>query len=478
MAKPDLSKDSDLITSAAPAEVAELDLYEKREKIYTRSMEGFFQRIRLYTGWPLLLGYFTLPWLMLGDRPLILFDLPARKFHLFGYTFWPQDLSILGLILVASAIALFFVTSLAGRVWCGYTCPQTVWTAIFMWIEQHTEGTRNQRIKLDKQPWDREKVIRKSMKHIGWLGFAVLTGVTFIGYFTPIRGIVSDTVAFEVPLMTWSWILFFTLATYINAGWAREQVCKYVCPYARFQAAMFDRKTLIISYDAGRGEPRGARKRQLSEDDSGKGSCVDCRLCVQVCPTGIDIREGLQYECISCALCIDACNSIMEKMGYQRDLIRYTTEQALAEGGTVKLDSVFKRWKVIAYAIALVMVLSLLAFRLGSIAPVEITVTPDRLALTSYSGVGAENRYVVKIVNKGDNLQRATLSLSKDSGLQLIGPRNFMLQPFEVLSFPVRVAAPTEHNHVPTIPVIPLVFELIFDGVTYQSESRFVYLSR
>jgi len=273
----------------APAEVGELDLYQKRERIYTRKVEGFFQRLRLYTGWPLLLLYFGLPWLQWEGHQAIWFDLPGRKFNIFGLTLWPQDFPLLAWLLMIAAFSLFTVTVFAGRVWCGYTCPQTVWTSIFMWAEQVTEGTRNQRIRLDQGPWNANKLWRKSAKHAMWLGFAALTGVTFIGYFSPIRQLVVDLPTGGASGWAWAWTTFFTLATYINAGWMREQVCMYMCPYARFQSVMFDHDTLIVSYDGRRGEPRGSRKRGQDPRAVGLGDCIDCELCVQVCPTGIDV---------------------------------------------------------------------------------------------------------------------------------------------------------------------------------------------
>lgn len=330
----------------APAEVGEVDLYKKREKIYTRKIEGFFQKIRMYTGWPLLLGFYIMPWLQWDGRQAMLFDLPARKFHVLGLTFWPQDMSMLAFVLIIAAFALFLVTALFGRVWCGYTCPQTVWTSMFMWAEQKAEGTPNQRRKLDEGPMSFEKVRRKALKHTMWMVIAFGTGFTFIGYFSPIYDLGFKVFSFDLSLMEFAWITFFTMATYINAGWMREQVCLHMCPYARFQSVMFDRDTLIVSYDAARGETRGSRKKSADPKALGLGDCIDCELCVQVCPTGIDIRNGLQYECISCALCIDACASIMDKMGYEKGLIRYTTENEL-EGKTHHL----LRGRVIGYVL-------------------------------------------------------------------------------------------------------------------------------
>ncbi|MDT8429679.1 MAG: cytochrome c oxidase accessory protein CcoG [Pseudomonadales bacterium] len=381
------------------------NLYEKKEKIYTRRMEGLFQTIRLFTGWPLLLAYFLAPWLQLEGRQAILFDLPARKFHIFWLTLWPQDFVLLMWTLAIAAFALFFITTLWGRVWCGYTCPQTIWTAIFMWAEQITEGERNQRIKLDGTPslfsrdgWNRagwNKFWKRGLKHGMWLGFAALTGITFIGYFYDIRQLLMDALAWQLPLVTVAWCLFFTLATYINAGWLREHVCIYMCPYARFQSAMFDRDTLIISYDEARGEARGSRKRNSDYQAMGLGDCIDCTLCVQVCPTGIDIRDGLQYECIGCAHCIDACDSIMSKMNYPKGLISYTTQNRL-EGGSWT----WKRPKLIAYGGALLLMLFMFALVLLTRTPLSIDVLRDRGTLyQEVAGGLIENVYTLKIIN-------------------------------------------------------------------------------
>ena len=376
----------------APAEST--DLYKKREKIFTRYVGGVYQKLRFYTGWPLLLGYFGLPWLMWGERQAVLFDLPARQFHLLGLTIWPQDLWLLGWLLMIAAFGLFTVTSLVGRLWCGYTCPQTVWTAIFMWVEQITEGQRHQRIRLDKAPWTWNKIWRRTAKHGMWLGWAFLTGLTFVGYFTPIRELTVDV----FTLQTWGWaplwILFFTCATYINAGWLREQVCTYMCPYARFQSAMFDKDTLIVSYDAARGEPRGSRKRNA--DNTGLGDCIDCQLCVQVCPTGIDIRNGLQYQCIGCAHCIDACNEVMEKMEYAPGLVRYTTENALAGKPTRIL-----RGRSIGYALVCAVLITAFVFMLFAREGFGFDIIRERGALYHVESDGEiRNEYQLKVMNK------------------------------------------------------------------------------
>jgi cytochrome c oxidase accessory protein FixG len=370
-----------------------LNLYEKREKIFVRSIEGFYQNIRLFTGWPLLIGYFGLPWLFINGHQAILFDLPERKFHIFWLTLWPQDFALLSWSLIIAAFLLFFVTNLLGRVWCGYTCPQTVWTSIFMWAEQTAEGERHQRMRLDRQSLNFEKFWRRSLKHTLWLGFAFLTGLTFVSYFYGMREIIVDAYHFEVSAVAVFWTAFFTLATYINAGWMREQVCMYMCPYARFQSAMFDRDTLIVSYDKERGDPRGSRKR--GDTDSGKGDCVDCSLCVQVCPTGIDIRDGLQYQCINCALCIDACNSIMDKMDYDHGLVRYTTQNQ-QEGR----QWTWKRPKLIGYAVGILVMITAVSMVLLTRVPLELDVLRSRgMLFQEVSGGYVQNIYTLKLIN-------------------------------------------------------------------------------
>lgn len=414
------------------------NLYEKREKIYIRSMEGIFQKIRTYTGWPLLLGYFLLPWLQIEGRQAMLFDLPERQFHILWLTLWPQDLVLLIWTLVIAAIALFFVTTLWGRVWCGYTCPQTVWTAIFSWAEQVAEGERHQRIKLDQTPslfsrngrnragWN--KVWRRTLKHVMWLGFAALTGVTFVAYFYGIREFLYDSWHLQLPLTAVAWSVFFTLATYINAGWMREQVCIYMCPYARFQSAMFDKDTLIISYDPARGETRGARRKGSDYKAQDLGDCIDCTMCVQVCPTGIDIRDGLQYECIGCAACIDACDSVMEKMEYPKGLISYTTENKLA-GGTWT----WRRPKLLAYGLALALMLALFSATIVIRTPLRLDATRDRSQLyQEVPGGLIENVYTIKATNMTNSPRQFRLNLT--------GMSNAEILPDTIIDVPERTA--------------------------------------
>jgi cytochrome c oxidase accessory protein FixG len=464
--------DKDLIDvqEIAPAEVGEIDLYQHREKIYTRKMEGFFQRLRLLTGWPLLIGYFLLPWLNWDERQAILFDLPARKFHILGLTFWPQDFPMLAFLLIIAAFSLFTVTVFAGRVWCGYTCPQTVWTSIFMWLEQFTEGSRNQRVRLDKAPWSVRKLTKKLLKHGSWLFVAFATGLTFVGYFYPIRTLSYEMLSFSTGQWQILWTLFFTCATYINAGWMREQVCMYMCPYARFQSVMFDHDTLIVSYDAKRGEDRGSRKRGSDHRAANLGDCVDCELCVQVCPTGIDIRDGLQYQCIGCALCIDACNSIMDKMEYPTGLIRYTSEREL-DGGKTR----WARPRIIAYLIVLCVMVGVFSYNVINRIPVELTVIRDRTELYLLTSDGQiENIYTLQLVNMDREMHEFEISISGIEGAAIVGETLHTLNGGEVRSVTLRVSAAPDTIEKPST-------ELNFTAVatdesilTATSESRFM----
>lgn len=396
-------------------------------KIYVRSVQGFFNNLRNVTLWGLMLGYFATIWLDWGDRQAVLFDLPARQFHVFGMTFWPQDFILLSFTLIIAAYGLFTITTLAGRVWCGYTCPQTAWTFVFMWLEEFFEGPRNKRIKSDKGKMTKSLFFRKAGKHISWLAFAFLTGVTFVGYFYPVKELFPDLVSFELNAWATFWILFFTLATYGNAGWLREKVCIYMCPYARFQAVMFDQDTLIVSYDEKRGERgsgRGPRKKDVNPVEANMGDCIDCNLCVQVCPTGIDIRDGLQYQCIGCALCIDACDDVMDKMNYDKGLIRYTTEHALEGNETHIL-----RPKLIGYMATLTLMVGVFIYILFTRSPVEVDVLRDRGPLFVKTSQGLiQNTYTVKVMNKTQGSQRFEISIDGFDHYQLKGKTKFKLR--------------------------------------------------
>ena len=412
------------------------ELYAKRQKIYPREVHGVFAGLRVL-GVSVLLGlYYVVPWLRWDGHQAVLFDLPARKFYIFGLTFWPQDFFFLAWLLVIAALSLFFFTALAGRLWCGYACPQTVWTELFLWIERKVEGDRNRQMKLDKGPMNAAKLRVKTTKHALWLALSAWTGFTFVGYFTPITELWHSLLGFTLGPWETFWIVFYGFATYGNAGWMREQVCIYMCPYARFQSAMFDRDTLIISYDDKRGEPRGSRKKSLDHHAAGLGDCVDCTLCVQVCPTGIDIRDGLQYQCIGCAACIDACDEVMSKMSYPKGLIRYTTENAL-EGRAAHV----LRPRIAVYALFLLVLTAGLIYAISQREPIALDIIRDRNILYRETDMGfVENVYTLKLINMDDVTHEYRLSVSGLPGLQLeTAQATIKVGSGEVRDFPARV---------------------------------------
>lgn len=461
MSKDHISSDSEKIIVT--------DLYQSKEKIYVRRIKGVFRNFRFFGGLLLFGAYFGTLWLNWDGKQAILFDLPNRQFHIFGITFWPQDFVLLAWALIISAFALFFITVYAGRVWCGYTCPQSAWTWIFMFIEEKTEGKRNARIKLDQQSWSANKVIRKSLKHILWMFVAVATAVTFIGYFTPIRQLIPDLLYFNANGWSIFWIAFFTLATYGNAGFLREQVCIYMCPYARFQAVMFDKDTLIVSYDSARGEARGARKRGVDPAELGLGDCIDCDLCVQVCPTGIDIRDGLQYECIGCAACVDACDSVMEKMGYEKGLVRYTTENNL-EGNKTQL----LRPRLIGYGAALTVMIVAFSAVLITRVPLELDIIRDRGALYQMTSNGLiQNSYLIKVANMTDEPQRFELSVSGMEGLAFQSQEFIDVPAAGIASLPTTLTLPEALNQLPTNKIYFTIVSESDESLNSTEESRF-----
>jgi len=382
-------------------------LYQAAEKIYPREVDGRFARLRIASAIALLGAYYGVAWLSWDGQQLLLFDLPARKFYVFGLVLFPQDFFFLSWLLIIAALSLFFFTALAGRLWCGYACPQTVWTEAFLWMEWLVEGKGAARRKLDRGPWNANKIRRKLAKQMLWIGFALWTGFTFVGYFTPIRDLAVKVATLSLGGWEMFWILFYGFATYGNAGFMREQVCKYMCPYARFQSAMFDRDSLIISYDRNRGEPRGSRRREDDQKAKGLGDCIDCTLCVQVCPTGIDIRKGLQYECIACAACIDACDSVMDRMGYPHGLIRYSTQHSMEGQKTHVL-----RPRMFVYGALLAALSISFLVALFMRVPVELDVIRDRNALYREARPGfIENVYLLRIINKDDEPHVYTLDV-------------------------------------------------------------------
>ena len=398
-----------------------VSLFEAHKTIHPRSVSGRFARWRWVMVWLTQLVFYGLPWLEWGQRQAVLFDLGARRFYIFGLVLYPQDFIYLAGLLVASALSLFLFTALAGRLWCGYACPQTVYTEIFMWIERRIEGDRIARMRLDAAPWSAAKWARKSAKHLVWLVLALWTGLTFVGYFSPLREL-SASLA-EAGLASWEafWVLFYGLATYGNAGFLREQVCMYMCPYARFQSAMFDRDTMIVSYDEPRGEPRGSRPRRADPAALGLGACIDCTLCVQVCPTGIDIRKGLQYECIACGACADVCDEVMDKMGYARGLVRYSTQNATQ--GAWSMGQIWRRAmrpRVLVYAALLLAVGVAMVAGLWLRTPFKVDVVRDRGALARIvQGGMLENVYRLQIMNATESSQRYRLGASGIQGLHV-----------------------------------------------------------
>lgn len=383
-------------------------LYQRQEKIYPREISGRFNRLRVIAAWILLGLFYVVAWIQIDGQQIVLFDLPARKFYVFGLTFWPQDFLFLAILLIIAAFCLFFFTALAGRLWCGYACPQTVWTEVFVALERFAEGNRMQRMKLDKAPMSGQKFRRKFTKQFLWVTFSLWTGFTFVGYFTPIRELAVAIAQFETGPWETFWVLFYGLATYGNAGYLREQVCKYMCPYARFQSAMFDADTLVISYDPERGEKRGKRARKANLEDLGLGDCIDCSWCVQVCPTGIDIRDGLQYDCIACGACIDACDQIMDKMNYPRGLIKYTTQHAIE-----KKPSRILRPRIFIYLGLLTVLCIGFALGVGGRDPLITDVIRDRNALYRVNNERVENTYTLSLINKTDDTQRYVISVQE-----------------------------------------------------------------
>jgi len=445
-------------------------MYESQKKIYPREMGGRFANLSKLATLTLLGLFYLVPWLTWDDRQAFLFDLPARKFYLLGLTLWPQDFPYLALLLIIAALSLFFFTALAGRLWCGFACPQTVWTEAFIWMEQLTEGTRSQRMKLDKAPWSWNKIRRKASKQFLWVTFSVWTGFTFVGFFTPIRELGMELITLSAGGWQWFWALFYGFATYGNAGYMREQVCKYMCPYARFQSAMFDKDTLIISYDEKRGEPRGGRKRSVDPVQAGLGDCIDCSLCVQVCPTGIDIREGLQYECIACAACIDACDTVMDKMNYPRGLVRYTTEHALKSEKTHVV-----RPRMIVYGALLLVLIGALVTSMALRTPIILDVIRDRNALyRELPGDIIENSYTIKLINQSNDSREFKLSVVGVDGIYLDGIADTIsIAGGDVLSIPVRARAHRDNIH--GIMKIDFVAEALDDtGDQRVEDSRFL----
>lgn len=415
--------------------------YAKHVKIRPRPVKGYWQNWRK-AAVLILLGIFSfLPFLQWNGRQAILFDLAQRRFHIFALEIWPQDFILLTFILLGLALFLFFATALLGRVWCGYACPQTVYTEVFLWIEQAIEGNRSEQLKLARQPWNGEKIAKRGGKYLAWVAVAFISGASFVGYFTPIRQLIPDLLTFNAPFAAWFWVIFYGGFCYLQAGIVREKFCKFMCPYARFQGAMFDRHTLIIAYDEARGEPRRRLKKTDRDKPESLGFCVDCTMCVQVCPTGIDIRDGLQLGCIACAACIDACDNMMDQIGAPRGLIRYTSSTALREGGKTR----FVRPKTLGYGLVLAVTFVLFVITLATKSNVEINILRDRNVFArNVAGQKVQNSYIVKVLNKTDRARTFTLHAEGLDGLEIVGNQAFTIPATQVHETVIRVNAPRD----------------------------------
>ena len=454
----------------APAEVR---LYEIHQKIYPRAVHGGFAAARWALVWATQLVFYGLAWLQWNGRQAVLFDIANRKFYLFGLVFWPQDVIYLTALLILSALALFLFTAVAGRLWCGYACPQTVYTEIFLWIERVIEGDRNARMRLDGSSFSPKKLFLKTSKHAAWIAVSLWTGITFVGYFAPIKDLLSEIQSLSVGPWEGFWVLFYGFATYGNAGWMREQVCKYMCPYARFQSAMFDRDTLIITYDRQRGEPRGKAKPSSPEK---LGDCVDCGICVQACPTGIDIRNGLQYECIGCAACIDGCDQVMDKVGRPRGLIRYSTTHALEQG--LSNRQILKRVlrpRVLVYSAILAAVAVAAGVSIFLRVPLKVDVIRDRAAIArEVEGGLVENVYRLQIMNTTERARAFEITVTGLPTIHVAGEGTAGIGAAQSRVVPIRVRI-SQNQAVPgTHPIEFHVTAIGADDIAVREKSVFI----
>jgi cytochrome c oxidase accessory protein FixG len=420
---------------------------ETGEKIHTRSFTGIFRRLRINIAGALAVLFFGTSWINWDGHQAVLWDLTERKFYVFGTTFLPEDFLLLAFVMSISAFLLLAVTVMAGRVWCGYACPQSTWTWAFMWLEKVTEGDSYQRVKLDTAPWSINKFFRRTGKHFLWTLASLATGIAFIGYFMPVRDLVSDLASAQLEGNYLFWVTFIAGMTYLNAGWLREKVCTHMCPYARFQSVMFDKDTLIIGYDAQRGEGRGSRRKDENYQAKGLGDCIDCYMCVQVCPTGIDIRNGLQMDCIGCAACVDACDSVMDKMGYARGLISYTSERQLESKPDQRLHvkpGIRLRTSLVAYGVAVTALLGILAFSLNEREQMALSAYRDRSVMRINAMGENVNVYRLKLTNKTQQPQSYSITLESDQSLYLTKTYHLQLAAGERVELPVAVAL--KHN--------------------------------
>lgn len=461
-----------------PAAEVEESLLAVRQAIYPRAVSGWFANWRIALVLLTQLLYYGLPWLSWDGRQAVLFDLAARKFYILGLVLWPQDFIYLTGLLVISAFSLFLFTAIAGRLWCGYACPQTVYTEIFMWIARKIEGDRPKQIKLDQMPWNAEKISKKTGKHIAWLALSLWTGFTFVAYFVPAKELAPSFVHWTLGSWEIFWIFFYGLATYGNAGFMREQVCIFMCPYGRFQSVMFDADTLTVTYDLNRGEPRGSRSKAIDHQAAQLGDCVDCGICVQVCPTDIDIRDGLQYECIGCAACIDACDQVMDKMGYARGLIRYTTENVIdGKYPDQKILAHALRPRTIIYSIVLLAIISTFAFSLLNRVPLRVDAIRDRISIRETTEGWVENVYRVQIINMDDQPHQYSIVVSGLPGIRIAdGVGALEVEPLQNKDAVVRVQLDPSQTKTQANPVLFTIQAL--DNQKLKKTVKATFLSR
>jgi len=427
-----------------PSQEQMVFLYQSEDKIYPRSTKGRYTNWRWLMVWITQIVFYGVPWLTSGNRQSVLFNMSDRKFYIFDLILYPKDLIYLTVILILAALALFLFTTVAGRLWCGFSCPQSVYTKIFLWIETKIEGDGPKRMALDKKPWGLRKIRIKATKHAAWITFSAWTGFTFMGYFSPIRELFDNSLIGQLSTWEMFWIGFYGFATYGNAGFLREQICKYMCPYARFQSAMFDKDTLIVTYDQARGEPRGGRSKRTVERSKNKGDCIDCNLCVQVCPVGIDIRDGLQYECISCGLCVDACNSIMDKMEYPRGLIRFSTENGVTKKWTAKkILHQMLRPRVVVYAGILLLTSIIFVYSVANRSDFTVNIIRDRGVMARLvRGGNIENIYRLQVTNATETPAQYKIEAIGIKGLTVAKKKTFNVEPTQTRSVPVSLQLP------------------------------------
>ncbi|QEY26634.1 cytochrome c oxidase accessory protein CcoG [Neisseria zalophi] len=443
-----MSNDKKDKTSKQPKEQV-IQLYQGAKRIHPKMAKGRFANLRILAILATQFVFYVIPWFNWSGRQAVLFDIPERHFYIFGLSLGAGDLIYLTMLLIISAFGLFWWTTIAGRLWCGYSCPQTIYTEIMLWIDHFVEGDRNKRLKLDKEPWNFRKIRIKFTKYLIIFAVCAWTGITFAGWFTPIREFVPALFTFQAGGGSLFAAAFYGFMTWLMAHQMREQVCKYMCPYARFQSAMFDKDTLIISYDEERGEPRGARKKNAKKEDLPLGDCINCTMCVQVCPVGIDIRDGLQYQCIGCAACIDACDEIMDKMNYPRGLIRYTTESVLEHEYTdADIKKRLLRPRVLGYGavllVAVIAMITSIAFR----QTLEVDIIKDRGVMLRENNRGwLENAYNLRIINDSEREQVLTAEVSGFDEIMLTGlPSEGLKVPArETITIPVQVSTIPEY---------------------------------